>query len=104
MKSSHLQKQHIRLTRIEKPTATFVVAFLVEGDEIVSEPKIVKIIPKKVALALSGTVSKIKKVFSLGCGKKEAVQIESAIPSPYISQFFKELAFTPSIYARPPTA
>ncbi len=98
-----IQKQNIRIARIEKPTATYVVAFLVEGNEIVSEPKIVKIIPKKVAAALKGAVTKVSKIFSLGSGKKEVVEISTAIPSSYFSDFIKEAFFTPSIYARPPT-
>jgi hypothetical protein len=102
------QKQQIRFARIEKPTASVVVAFLVEEQNgetvIVSEPKIVKIIPKKVAQALRGTVSKIQKIFALGSGKKEVIEISTAIPSPYVSEFFKALDFTPTIYARPPTA
>jgi hypothetical protein len=100
-----LQKQRIKFAKIEKPTCTYVVAFLVEEQNgetvIVSEPKIVKVIAKKAALAIKGAVQKI---LALGSGPKAAVKISSAIPSPYISLFVKESIFTPSIYARPPTA
>src|SRR4051812_16534674 len=82
-------QRHIRFAKIEKPTAWVVVAVLVEtnGDEtvIVSEPKIVRVIPKTV-VALTGTVSETG-ILTLTSPKPDTEYTE-AIISPFTSTLF----------------
>src|SRR4051812_18708827 len=82
-------QRHIRFAKIEKPTAWVVVAVLVEtqGDEtiIISEPKIVRVIPKTTT-ALAGTVSE-SGILTLSSPKSESTYTE-AIISPFASKIF----------------
>ncbi len=81
-------KQHIRFIRLEQPTVWVVLAILLEtrGDETVaiSEPKVVKIIPKTVRM-LAGTVG--SSVLALGTSACQAPACR-AVASPYIGAIF----------------
>lgn len=110
MKSTMLtlhSKQHIRFVTVEKATGLFVYAILLEttGNETlaVSEPKLVKIIPKKANLGLAGTngVSSRWLVAPI----EDLIAQTSKIASPYFAFIFGSEAsnFITGIAPQPPT-
>ncbi len=82
-------KQHIRFAKLDQGTAWVVVAVLIEtvGTETIaiSEPKIVKIIPKTQQYALSGNVAKN---LTLAAPISAHHAQPSSVISPYISTIF----------------
>jgi hypothetical protein len=99
-------KRHIRFATVEKPTAWVVVAILVEkrGNEtiILSQPKIVRIIPKNTAdQALPEAVG--QKLYL--AGPIQAPTRTSFIVSPYTSVLFSQtnLNIKSGIAPQPPT-
>ena len=103
--SQTLSKQHIRFTTIEKSTAWIVVAVLVENDGVdtvaVSEPKIVRIIPKPKSLVLTGSVGNPK--LCLSC-PEQVLKIKSPVKSPFSILFgYSNTDLLVWYCARPPT-
>ena len=99
-------QQHIRCGRVETPTAWLLVAVLLEtrGTEtvVVSEPKVIKIIPKPVQLALGGSYAKTS--YFLAAPTILASSSYSKILSPYIPLFgFSHSGNITGLAAQPPT-
>jgi hypothetical protein len=97
-------QQHIRFAKIEQAHAWVVVAVLVEtvGNETVaiSEPKVVKIIPKKLA-QLSGFVARS---VLLGAHAVVISHIDSPVISPFAKYFdFAIYNVATGLGAQPPT-
>lgn len=97
----------VRVVTVEKPTAWFVVAVVVETRNnesyIVSEPRILKIIPKQVQPTLEGKVASSP---LLGGKTSHFAKITAPIVSPYSDYLF---SYTDSLIAsqkgaRPPTS
>ena len=95
-------KRHIRFATVDKGTAWVVVAILIEttGNQTVavSEPKVIKIIPKKPVLSLTGHTAELT-------APNINVIFEKAVPSPFISILFgnTNTSYIASLGARPPT-
>ncbi|MES2436951.1 MAG: hypothetical protein V4519_02975 [Patescibacteria group bacterium] len=100
------RKQHIRFATIEQPTQFVVVAVMLEtvGTETVaiSEPKIVKIIPKAIHL-LSGSKTSPQAVLALTA--PALALISQPIVSPYFAHIFgsEKSNFITGLAAQPPT-
>jgi hypothetical protein len=98
-------QQHIRFAKVDRGDAWVVVAVLFEttGNETVaiSEPKIVKVIPKAQYALPSG--SKTHQVLLLAAPAQ--VLVEHAIASPYFTQIFgySDSNFITGIAPQPPT-
>jgi hypothetical protein len=97
-------QQHIRFAKVEEANAFVVYAILVEtcGNETVaiSEPKIVKIIPKKVA-TLSGSIAS---PFALVGSAATISHIKSPVASPFATLFdFNIYKVDTGLGAQPPT-
>ncbi len=101
-------KRHVRFATVEKDTVWIVVAVLFEtrGTETfaISEPKIVKIIPKADKLALKGSVSK-SAFLSLPTFLSNFNEIKHAVISPYVTTFFGSVnsQILIGLAAQPPT-
>ncbi len=99
--------QHIRFVTVEKPTAVFVYAILLEttGNETiaVSEPRIVKIIQKKGQLALKGTTPTT--IYILPAPQEVIGTKVSKVISPYFAYIFgsETSNFIIGLAAQPPT-
>ena len=106
MAISLYNKRFVKFIRIERPDAFVVVAVLFEtnGTETyaVSEPKIVKILPKDSVVIQSG---KISHGFTLPAPIKELFKGSSPIKSPFFSTIFgfSNTDLVVSLSARPPT-
>jgi hypothetical protein len=100
------RKQHIRFATIEQPTRFVVVAVMLEtvGNETVaiSEPKIVKIIPKAIHL-LSSTKASPRAILSLSAPVQSSTV--GNIVSPYFAHIFgsEKSNFIVGLAAQPPT-
>jgi hypothetical protein len=101
-------KQHIKFATVDKGTAVFVVAILVEthGNETISisEPKIVKIIQKSY-LAITGQIKKAAQAFLALPAQENLITKKSrSVVSPYINSFgYSNSIIIPNISAQPPT-
>jgi len=100
-------KQFVRFATIDRPTARIVVAFLVEvqGFEtvVVSEPRIVKIVPKAVTPALRGAVRSQDYFFLPGfIQNKKSTGLKI---SPFVSAIFGSTNsdFIAGLAPQPPT-
>jgi hypothetical protein len=102
------RKREIKLATVEKATAWIVVAVAIEteGGEIiyVSEPRIVRVIPKK-TLALKGEITRGKKVLTLkGTTKPHSKPLQTSVLSPYaVDLKIRDEQSMVGIAARPPT-
>ncbi|MDQ3076566.1 MAG: hypothetical protein M3Q63_00715 [bacterium] len=100
-------QQHIRFVTVEKPTAIFVYAILLEttGNETVaiSEPKLVKVVARKGQLALKGTVPTL--VQALPAPLEVIGMRVSKVVSPFFAFIFgSEVSnFIMGIAPQPPT-
>ncbi len=98
------KKQHIRFATLEQPHAWVVVAFLIEtnGNETiaVSDPKVVKIIPKSQFALKAGNLSS----FALSA-PQEIVSTLSLQRSPYVVSLFgySNSEVVIGLAAQPPT-
>ncbi len=98
-------QQQIRFITVEKPTAWYVLAVLVEmnGEETVSvsQPKVVKIIPK--VKALKGGTSQNQ--FLLTAPVDISAAELSSLVSPYFAHIFgsEKSNFIVGLAAQPPT-
>ena len=101
-------KQHIKFVTVDKGTVWIVAAVLIEtrGNEpiSISEPRIVKIIPKTQNLALNSSVTTIPQVLSLAAAESVVVQPIQPKVSPYFNAFgYTTSNLVPNVSARPPT-
>ena len=99
-------KRHIRCARVETPTAWLVVAVLLEtrgGETVaVSEPKVIKVIPKPTQLVLGGSYAKT--TLFLAAPTTLASSSYSKILSPYVPNLgFAQSNIITGLAARPPT-
>jgi len=102
-----LTKRHVRLVKVEKPTVWLIVAILLEttGEEtiVIGEPRIVKVISKKISL-LPGTVRNSNEIYFLSTPKGEISNSSQTISSPYVQEFaYSNLDTLSCFFARPPT-
>jgi hypothetical protein len=99
-------QQHIRFITVEKPTAWVVVAVLVEmnGEETiaVSQPKVVRVIPKAQA-ALKGAT--VQSPFLLSAPVEISASHFESLVSPYFAYIFgsEKSNFITGLAAQPPT-
>ena len=106
MKVSIKQTNRIKFKVVETPTTLLVVAIawkIENGEVVYSEPKIVKIIPKKTA-TISGKVSNETNPAIAGIVSKQEYEVfqEAKILSPYFSNSIFQTGFIITIGARPP--
>jgi hypothetical protein len=104
----NVTKRHIRFVTVEKPTAWIIVAILLEtsGSETIalSEPRVVRVIPKKTTFTLPGKVIRSNTKI-LPEPVKNISSSARAIVSPYFNVFgYKHSHFITWFSARPPTA
>lgn len=103
-------KRHIRFATLEQPTAWVIVAVLLEtrGNETIalSEPRVVKVIPKDGRLTLPGTFvsSSFNAPLALPASHAIVKNLVSSIISPFVSSFnISDKEFVMWFSAQPPT-
>lgn len=102
------QEKVVRFVKVEQANAWVVLAFLVEteGGRIisVSEPKLVRVIPKKdKQLALPGSCGTAHPVFLLSAPQLETTQNETRRIDSIVSPYFEGAELLSWLSARPPT-